>query len=188
MARARSPEKRTAILEAAIAEIADVGLSATTARIAERAGIATGTLFTYFPNKEDLLNVLYLELKEEALTRINQAYPQTASLEARARHVWRAYLSWWIESPSRRMVSVYLNLSNLITPKTRKRTIQSRTVIEKMLSDLEARNGLKEMPAGYAASLMSAMQEATMDFIAKDPRHREALIENGFQIFWRAVR
>jgi AcrR family transcriptional regulator len=188
MARARSPEKRTAILEAAIAEIAEVGLSATTARIAERAGIATGTLFTYFANKEDLFNELYVELKGEVIARVNETFPHAASLEARARHVWRTYLAWWIESPDRRKVSVLLNLSNLVTPKTRKRTMPSRNAIDKLLADLETRTGLKDMPPGYAPALMSAMQEATMDFMVKDPKRREDLIENAFQIFWRAVR
>jgi len=62
MARVKSPEKRSAILEVAVHEIADTGLGAPTAKIAQRAGIAAGTLFTYFSNKEELLNELYLEL------------------------------------------------------------------------------------------------------------------------------
>ena len=43
MARIRNPENRNAILEAAVHEIALAGLSAPTAKIAQRAGIASGT-------------------------------------------------------------------------------------------------------------------------------------------------
>ena len=68
MARVRSPEKRSAILQAAVHEIAKVGLGAPTAKIARRAGVAAGTLFTYFANKEELLNELYLELTGERYT------------------------------------------------------------------------------------------------------------------------
>lgn len=35
-------------------EIAEVGLGAPTAKIAMRAGVAAGTLFTYFANQEEL--------------------------------------------------------------------------------------------------------------------------------------
>jgi AcrR family transcriptional regulator len=66
MARVRSPEKRSAILQAAMHEIAEGGLGAPTAKIARRAGVAAGTLFLYFANKEELLNELYLEPKGEA--------------------------------------------------------------------------------------------------------------------------
>jgi AcrR family transcriptional regulator len=65
MARIKSPEKRSAILQAAVREIAEAGLGAPTAKIARRAGLAAGTLFTYFANKEKLLNELYFELKIE---------------------------------------------------------------------------------------------------------------------------
>ena len=88
MARVRSPEKRTAILQAAVHEIAEVGLGAPTAKIARRAGVAAGTLFTYFANKEELLNQLYLELKGEVYTRLNANFPHQGSLERRARHIW----------------------------------------------------------------------------------------------------
>jgi len=54
VARVKSPEKRTAILRVAAHEIAKVGLGAPTAKVARRAGVAAGTLFTYFPNKQEL--------------------------------------------------------------------------------------------------------------------------------------
>jgi AcrR family transcriptional regulator len=88
MARIKSPEKRSAILQAAVREIAEVGLGAPTAKIARRAGLAAGTLFTYFANKEELLNELYLELKIEVYRRVNTNFPRRANLEQRARHVW----------------------------------------------------------------------------------------------------
>jgi AcrR family transcriptional regulator len=87
MARIKSPEKRSAILQAAVREIAEVGLGAPTAKIARRAGLATGTLFTYFANKEKLLNELYLELKIEVYRRVNTNFPRKANLERRARKI-----------------------------------------------------------------------------------------------------
>jgi aryl-alcohol dehydrogenase-like predicted oxidoreductase len=76
MARVRSPEKRTAILQAAVHEIAKAGLGAPTAKIARRAGVPAGTLFLCFANKEELLNELYLELKGEAYKRRKDFLPE----------------------------------------------------------------------------------------------------------------
>ena len=58
MARLRSSEKRRAILQAAVYEIAEAGLGAPTSKIARRAGVAEGTLFIYFPNKEELFKAV----------------------------------------------------------------------------------------------------------------------------------
>jgi AcrR family transcriptional regulator len=185
MARVRSPEKRRAILQAAVHEIAEVGLGASTANIAKRAGVAAGTLFTYFANKEELLNEVYLELKVEVYARINADFPHKGSLERRARHIWSSSLDWAIEFPEKRKVSVQLNVSDVVTPETRERTAAGRGTIDRTLGELGTRSGL---PAGFAAGTMSAMQEATMEFIAKQPKQRKKLMERGFQVFWRAVR
>src|ERR1700740_3548418 len=101
MARLRSPEKRSAILNAAVHEIAEAGLGAPTAKIAKRAGIAEGTLFTYFANKEAVLNELYLDLKVEVYRRLNADFPNKASLERRAWHIWSSFLDWAIEFPEK---------------------------------------------------------------------------------------
>jgi AcrR family transcriptional regulator len=188
MARVKSPEKRSAILQAAVHEIAKVGLGAPTARIARRADVAAGTLFTYFANKEELLNELYLELKGEVYTRINVNFPHNASLERRARHIWASSLDWAIEFPEKRKVSVQLNVSDLITTETRARTAGQGSTIDKTLRELGRRGALRGLPAGFAAATMAAMQEATMEFIAKQPKRRGKLIKQGFQVLWRAMR
>lgn len=188
MARIKSPEKRSAIFRAAVHEIAEAGLGAPTAKIAKRAGIAEGTLFIYFAKKEDLLNELYLELKGEVYQRVNTDFPHNASLERRARHVWSSFLDWAIEFPEKRKVSVQLNVSDVITTETRAKGATERGAIDGALRELERREVLRSLPTGFAASMMSAMQEATMDFVARQPRQREKLIEQAFKVFWRAVR
>lgn len=188
MARVRSPEKRNAILQAAVHEIAEVGLGAATAKIARRAGVASGTLFTYFANKEELLNELYLELKGEVYRRLNAEFPHNASLERRARHIWSTVLDWAIEFPEKRKASMQLHLSDLITPETRTKTAAQRGTIDRTLAELGTRGALRGLPAGFAAATMAAMQEATTDFIAKQPKQRKQLMERGFQVFWRALR
>jgi AcrR family transcriptional regulator len=187
MARVRSPEKRSAILRAAVYEIAEAGLGAPTAKIAGRAGVAAGTLFTYFANKEALLNELYLELKSEVYTRVNADFPHHGSLERRTRHIWSSFLDWAIEFPEKRKVSVQLNVSDLIATETRAR-IAARGTVDKTLSELGTRGALRGLPVGFATATMSAMQDATMEFIAKQPKQREELIERAFQVFWRALR
>ena len=57
-------DKRTAIIEAALKLFTERGFHGTsTAEISKEAGVATGTLFNYFPTKEDLINSLYFEVK-----------------------------------------------------------------------------------------------------------------------------
>ena len=187
MARPRDPEKRKAILEAAIAEIAEAGLSATTAKIARRAGVAEGTLFTYFESKDELLNVLYIELKHEVYARINEEFPEQASLKQRAWHVWSISMAWAIEGPERRRAAMQLSLSDVVAPETRGGLAEERNMLDALFAELSRRRSLKGLPGDYGATLMGSMQDATMETVMKHPRQRRVLVERGFAMYWKAV-
>lgn len=66
MARTSTGNKRERILDAAVVEIARRGYGATTvAMIARRAGVADGTIYLYFKNKDEIL----VQLFERAMGR-----------------------------------------------------------------------------------------------------------------------
>src|ERR1700729_3372421 len=102
MARPLSEDKRTAILQPATEMEARLGVSAPTAQIAKGAGVAEGTLFTYFANKDELLNRLYLELKIDLRDAMITDYPAGKSLIDRNRHVWNRLIDWGSAHPLKR--------------------------------------------------------------------------------------
>ncbi len=74
-------ETRRRILEAAQSLFAQTGFEAATTReIATRAGIGVGTLFNYFPSKEDIALALVAESLAEA-RRQREVSPPSESLE-----------------------------------------------------------------------------------------------------------
>ena len=99
MARPRSEDKRNAILSAAIETLAELGERASTSKIAKVAGVAEGTLFTYFSNKEEQLNQLYLSLKTELRQVMMLSYPTNADLQTQMSHIWQKLLDWSLEAP-----------------------------------------------------------------------------------------
>jgi AcrR family transcriptional regulator len=188
MARAKSPEKWHAILRAAVQEIAQGGLGASTAKIAKGANLAEGTLFTYFATKDDLLNELYAELKGEVYRRINANFPHKADLRQRTRHVWTEYLHWAIERPDDLKVSLQLKVSDVVTDATRERVDSQSGAVTQTMSEVATRGAFKDLPPGFASSVIMAMQDAVMDTVASKPRQKAMLIEKGFEAFWRMAK
>lgn len=74
MARPKSEDKKQALLEAATQAIAQSGIAASTAVIARNAGVAEGTLFRYFATKDELINTLYLHLKQDLCQSMISVY------------------------------------------------------------------------------------------------------------------
>jgi TetR/AcrR family fatty acid metabolism transcriptional regulator len=67
-------EKRANIVDAAVEVFAEKGYrSARVSDIARRAGVADGTIYLYFRNKEDLLLTIFEEKMEELLTSLEAA-------------------------------------------------------------------------------------------------------------------
>lgn len=188
MARAKSPEKLHAILQAAVHEIAHAGLGASTAKIATRANLAEGTLFTYFATKNDLMNELYIELKSEVYRRVNANFPHEADLRQRARHVWIETLRWAVEKPKERKVLLQLNVSDVVKDATRERIGSQSGAVAQAMSELAKKGAFKDLPPGFASSAITAMQEAVMDTVARKPRQKATLFEKGFEAFWRMAK
>jgi AcrR family transcriptional regulator len=188
MARAKSPEKRQALLHSAIHEIAQAGLGVSTAKIAKGAGLAEGTMYRYFASKNDLLNELYLDLKTEVYRLIQVGFPHEAGLRDRAQHVWTEYLRWAMEKPEERKVSMLLNLSTVISAATREQVNSERGAVTKTMEELSKCGALTALPPAFASSSMMAMQEAVLEMAAKKPRQRKELVERAFDAFWRMAK
>ena len=188
MARAKSEEKRQAILRAAVREIARSGLGASTAKIAKGADVAEGTLFTYFATKNELLNELYVEIKGDVYRRVNAGFPLGGKLRERARHVWIETMHWAMECPAERKVSAQLNLSEVVTDATRERTREEGNAVAQAMLELAARGAFKDFPAAFAGAAISAMQDAVRTAVANNPKQKKVLVEKGFEAFWRLAK
>jgi AcrR family transcriptional regulator len=95
VARPKSEDKRNAILDAATRVFAERGLTAApTSEMSKQAGVAEGTLFTYFKTKDDLINALYREIKLQLADAMMSGFPRKKSVRTRLRHVWDSYVNW----------------------------------------------------------------------------------------------
>ena len=145
-------------------------------------------MFTYFSSKDELLNALYVALKTEAFGRIQAGFPERAALRERARHVWTEYLRWATKKPRERKVAMLLHLSAIISPTSRKRVAAERGAVAQTMSELGRQGAFKDLPSGFAASAMSAMQEAVMETTVKGKKQREKLVDQAFEAFWRMAK
>jgi NAD(P)-dependent dehydrogenase (short-subunit alcohol dehydrogenase family) len=162
MPRPKTGDKRAAILRAAIETIAEDGIGASTAKIAKAAGVAEGTLFRSFENKDTLLNELYLALKLDVRAAMTAGFPVASSLRRRIQHMWNAYISWGMDSPAKRKAMVHLNVSERITDHTRQEGQVGLEHATEAMHQLIAHGKLHGMPPTFASDLLLAMAETTM--------------------------
>ena len=187
MPRPRSDEKRNAILEAATRVIVADGLSAPTMGIAKKAGIANGSLFTYFETKTELFNQLYLELKTEMATAAMKDVPESADLREQLFRVWRNWTNWAVSFPEKRRALAQLSVSDEITPESRAAAHKTMARIGELLERSRAQGPMSKAPMSFVLMLMNSVAEATMDFMTQDPTNAKKHCKTGFDALWRIV-
>src|SRR5580698_3795384 len=180
MARAKSKDKRNAIMAAAARVIVTHGLSAPTAMIAQEAGISNGSLFTYFETKADLFNQLYLELKACIATTALEGFPAEAELREQLFHAWSNWMSWSVANPDKRRALAQLHVSEEITDATRAAASKTMAGVAELLERSRANGPLRSAPMGFVVAIINSLADATMDFMLHDPTHAKKHCKVGF--------
>ena len=187
MARPKSEDKYNALLTAAITVCSVLGLEAPTSKIARTAGVAEGTLFTYFKTKDELLNQLYLELKKEMGREMLANYPRTLTLRERMHFVWSKYINWGAHNPEKRKVMGQLSVSDRITTESRAAAMAIFSEAGVLLNECLKNSKIQNSSCAFVSAMMVAMADTTIDFIIREPEEMEHYCNAGFDAFWRVL-
>jgi AcrR family transcriptional regulator len=189
VARPKSEDKRNAILDAATRLFAERGLTAApTSEISKQAGIAEGTLFTYFKTKDDLINALYREIKLELADAMMSDFPRKKNVRTRLRHVWDRYVNWAIANPNQRKVLAQLAVSEVLTKESRDAGSAPFVEFQIMIRDaIERRVFRNDVPVELISKSLAALVEATIDLTVSNPSKAKQYRDSGFQMFWAGI-
>jgi AcrR family transcriptional regulator len=174
-------------MAAATRVIVTHGLSAPTAMIAQEAGVANGSLFTYFETKADLFNQLYLELKTEMASVAREGLPTGAELREQVFHIWSNWMDLAVSNPQKRRALAQLCVSDEITPATRAAMHETMADIAELLERSRADGPLRKAPMGFVVAIINALSDATMDYMIHDPANAKKHCKAGFDALWRVI-
>jgi AcrR family transcriptional regulator len=174
-------------MAAAIRVIASEGLGAPTATIAKEAGVSNGSLFTYFETKAELLNELYIELKTETAEAALNGLPAESDIRKQVFHVWSRWLHWATSSPEKRRTLAHLDVSDEITPESRRTAGQTMARIATLVGRSRENGPMRNVPKEFVFALMSAAADTTMDFMIKDSANADKHCKTAFDAIWRML-
>jgi TetR/AcrR family transcriptional regulator, repressor of fatR-cypB operon len=162
------PDRRESILEAALACFVERGFHGTAIpQIAEKAGIAAGTIYHYFDSKEALVNALYRTWKSAIAQRVFTAFPATASTRRQFEVMWHEMVAFAREAPTAFAFielhnhASYLDAESLAIDRTIKdfaATIIKRAQVDGLVKALDAHT-LMELVFGAFVGMMRAHWE-----------------------------
>jgi AcrR family transcriptional regulator len=187
MPRPRNPEHRAALLAAATRVFGTQGVSVSTAAIAKEAGVSTGTLFVYFDTKAALVNELFVELKTEMGRVATAGMPEHGPAHDQLEHMWNRWVEWALDSPQKRRALAHLSVADELTPDSLRRVHAAYAPIAALLDGIAQSGPMRGAPLDFVVTILSAIADATIDDVIRNPDSAHVRSALGFDALWRAL-
>jgi len=189
----KTEDTRSDIMQAALDLIVEQGFhGAPVAEIAEKAGVAAGTIYRYFVSKDFLITELHRELEEKIVAVVQESYPSERPLRERFLYLIRELLRYFITNPLHfRYMEQYYNSPYGIS--LHRDRLLGKPGNQDILMDIFEQGidqqVLKELPKAILfslsfGSLISLMRDHILGFIVLD----EALIKQTTEACWDAIK
>jgi AcrR family transcriptional regulator len=191
MMRQLVPDKRVNFLNAALKLFVTHGVQNTsTAAIAKEAGTAAGTLFLYFPTKQDLINELVLQISKDQSSYMQTLLDPSLPVRDTFFTIWQGSIHWFLEHRDAyeyvRQVRDTGMVDEAIVQESGKAFVYFYHAIQRGLNE----GVLKPYPRELIGAFLYQDIVAVMDLLSTQsrPKKQKELIQAGFDIFWDGIR
>ena len=172
MARKRVGNKRERIIAAAAKLFGDKDYhDTTTAKIAESAGVAAGTIYIYFRSKEELLVAVFEEFLGRHMDRLREGVEREKTPEDKLMRLLTLGLQLMQDNPdsARIFLSQLRQSTKMITTVVKRSSRAYKDIIEDVLAE-GVRTGLcRDVNVTAAASMLfGAFQSTVLDWVAHE--------------------
>ena len=190
MPRVKDENKIQAIYQATLALVLKSGYAELNmAAVAQEAGIATGTIYTYFKNKEALINQLYLHLKEEKVRLMFKKFDENESFYLKFQKLWMAYFKISLNEYHKMMFIEQYAYSSIITDSTKLKADTLLLPMINLLREAQQEQLIKEVePEIILSSITGAVLEIVRYYQSKGTKPSKSTIEQCFEMAWTSIR
>jgi AcrR family transcriptional regulator len=182
-------DKREAILKATLDLLVERGFHDTpTSLIAKEAGVATGTLFHHFKNKEELINALYLETKSKMVTALQKDFKTTGNIEDKMMQLWKGSVQWGIMHPKEYQFFQQFSNSPFITKLTRDEAMSQFEFIQDMVEEAVNSDSVKNIYPEFFMDFIVGTFTMGMNHFKNHPdKISEENMNMMFDICWNGI-
>ena len=184
-------DKREKLLQTALELFVSQGFNDTpTSKIAKEAGIATGTLFYFFPTKEELIISLYLKLKEQAAESINVALAEVKSTKEVIRTYYEESLKWSLRNPTEFLFLAQFSNSPYLKKIGADRISKQILTVLQLFRLAIKEHQIAEIDVNLLYALISNQVFGVNQYllskkVSKKAQHK--IIEDSFKMFWKMI-
>lgn len=179
---------REKILVTALHLFTRFGVDATpTSRISREAGVSTGTLFHYFPDKNTLIAQLYVSVKKDLAEAIRSGFDETLPMKLRLEQCLRSYLAWGVANPEKiQFLDQFDNYPGIRDVVMRQAYDDFAWILD--LFDAAVREGvLPDLPREFQMVMLTKVLDGILELVesGSSGMSQDEIIGNGLAMLWK---
>jgi len=185
------PDNREKILATALTLFTERGFFGTpTSLISKEAGVATGTLFFYFPTKGKLIDTLYRRIKCEAAKGMCRDFGREKTALGKLRRIGLNAVGWGIENPARHKFMEQFAHSPFVSTTAHEEGMSHFLFLKELVGDGIREGTIRNIDPDLlfcmmASSLSGLIAQA---YTEKDPSRRKKIIEEGLDFIFNGIK
>lgn len=182
-------DKKAALLKAALKLFTERGFHGTsTAQISKEAGVATGTLFNYFPTKEDLINDLYFDVKGKLSRSMGEDLQTQSTFHDKLKKIWYNMIEWGLNNQEDFLFVGQFCSSPYITSYTREEVSKEYVFLHDLMKEGIANGDIKDYSAELVMAMFYQSSRTVVNLILdSEPQDKDKVIADGFQVIWEGL-
>ena len=191
MIRTLNPDKRAQFLASALRLFVANGVQNTsTAAIAKEAGTAAGTLFLYFPTKQDLIHELLLQVARQQSEYINSLLDLSMPARDTFYAIWNGSIRWFLENRDAYRYVLQVRDSGMVAESVVQESVKYFDYYYLTIEKGLAEGSIKPYPIDLIGGMLYQDIVAIINLInaQPDPARQEKYIQSGFDVFWDGIK
>jgi AcrR family transcriptional regulator len=190
MPRQRDENKIPLIQQAALRLVIQTGFSGLKmADVAKEAGIATGTLYIYYPSKEDLINELFVATKKEIADVMLSPDNQAGTFYETFKKMWLSYFQFCRQNPEKMLFVEQFLYSGLISEQNIALTNRYFEPVNVFLDGAQKQAIIKTLDAEILKAHMQGAIHEIVKYLEKNNQPLEnPLSDRLFELTWNGIR
>lgn len=183
-------DKKNIVLESTLELIAERGVYSTSmSQIAKHANIAVGTIYLYFPNKEDLINSLYISVKTNLANYVFERYIEDKSIEESFFSLFKNIIDYFINNQKEFIFIEQYGNSSTITYNTKDEVIDIFKKANNLFKKGYEEKIIKDLPIEMLIALIDgAIFSIVRLSLREDIDLGEEVINSGINAIWDLIK
>lgn len=184
-------DKKQLILDSALRLFVEFGFHDTpTSKIAKEAGVANGTLFYFFPTKDDLVKALYIDLKTRMGGCVTESISEEMELKEILRGFYKTSLTWALDhQPEFTFLEQFNNSPYARSIAKAEMDIYTRPLLSLLQNGIDE-GKLKHMDADLIYAIVSGHTFGVHKYLSGKTFLRdeaEQVMDETFDLIWKLI-